>query len=132
VAASAPPYSGDELLTAVSEAMVAYHARYYRRKPATAKTQLLGDDLLACVLGDVYNDVERMMIALGRQPLVHETRSAFQDAKGHEFVATVERLSGRTVVGFMSTSHVDPDLEVEMFMLAADGTTDEFWESPPS
>jgi hypothetical protein len=54
--------SGDELLVAMTEAMVTFHQRYHHREPVTAKTLLLGDDLLACVLGGVYTDVERTMI----------------------------------------------------------------------
>jgi hypothetical protein len=53
--------TGDELLTAVTEAMVAFHQRYYHRKPITGKTLMLGDDLLACVLGGVFiSAVERL------------------------------------------------------------------------
>ena len=36
--APAPPLTGDALLDAVSDAMVALHQRYHHRKPATAKT----------------------------------------------------------------------------------------------
>jgi hypothetical protein len=42
-----PPLSGEELLTAITEAMVALHQRYHHRKPVTAATKMLGDDLLA-------------------------------------------------------------------------------------
>lgn len=48
-----PPLDGDELLAAVAEAMVELHRRYYRRKPVTAKTRILGYDLLACILDGV-------------------------------------------------------------------------------
>jgi hypothetical protein len=34
------------------------------------------------------------------------------------FVAEVERLSGRRVDDFISSHHVGPDLEVELFFLA--------------
>jgi hypothetical protein len=34
------------------------------------------------------------------------------------FVGEVERLSGRRVESFVSTHHVGPDLEVELFFLA--------------
>ena len=54
---------------------------------ATAKTQMLGDDLLACVLGRIYSEVEMTMIELERTPLVHEVRSAFQVAMQPRFVA---------------------------------------------
>src|SRR5580698_667443 len=48
LAATDPPLSGEELLSAVTASMVALHERYYHRTPVTAKTQMLGDDLLAC------------------------------------------------------------------------------------
>lgn len=112
------PLHGDELLGAVTAEMVALHERHHGRAPATARTTMMGDDLLACLLGDVYTDVEKTMIELQRIGSVHETRSAFQQAMRHRFVAAVERLSGRRVIGFISTHHVGPDLEVDVFVLA--------------
>jgi uncharacterized protein YbcI len=107
----------DDVLEAVNDAMIALHERYHGRKPVTARTQMLGDDMLACLLGDVYTDVEKTMIELQRQALVHETRSAFQHATERRFVRDVERLTGRRVSSFMSTHHVGPDLELELFVL---------------
>jgi uncharacterized protein YbcI len=111
-----PPFGGDELLTAVTDAMVALHERYHHRAPVSAKTQMLGEDLLACVMGGVYTEVEKTMIELQRGTLVQETRSAFQQAMQQRFIDEVERLSGREVVAFISNSHVGPDMEVELFM----------------
>ena len=48
---------------------------------------MMGEDLLACMLGDVYTDIEKTMIALQRQALVNETRSVFQQAMEHRFIA---------------------------------------------
>jgi uncharacterized protein YbcI len=107
----------DEVLVAINDAMVALHVRYHGRTPATARTQMLGDDMLACLLGDVYTDVEKTMIELQREAVVHETRSAFQHATERRFIADVERLTGRRVTNFMSTHHVGPDLELELFVL---------------
>ena len=109
--------TGDALLVAVTEAMVGLHERYHHRAPVTAKTLLLGGDLLACVLGGVYTDVEKTMIELQRTTIVQETRSAFQDAMQHKFIAAVEGLSGRDVLAFISNHHVGPDMEIELFML---------------
>ena len=50
--------------------MVALHQRYHHRRPVTAKTPLLDDDLLACVLGGVYTDVEKTIIELRRARIV--------------------------------------------------------------
>jgi len=97
--------------------MVAFHERYYHRAPVTAKTLLLGGELLVCVLGGVYTDVEKTMIELQRAPIVQETRSAFQTAMQHRLIDVVQRLSGRDVLTFISNHHVGPDMEVEVFML---------------
>ena len=97
--------------------MVAMHERYHHRAPVTAKSLMLGDDLIACVLGGVYTDVEKTMIELQRTPIVQETRSAFQNAMQHKFIATIEHLSGRGVLAFISNHHVGPDMEIELFML---------------
>jgi len=117
VPAPTTPLSGDELLAAVTDAMVALHQRYHHRAPVSAKTLLLEDDLLACVLGGVYTTVEQTMIELQRSAVVQDTRSAFQDAMQHTFIAAVERLSGRAVLEFISSHHVGPDIEIELFML---------------
>jgi uncharacterized protein YbcI len=116
---SDPTLSGDALLQAVTDSMVSLHERYYRA-PATAKTQMLGSDLLACVLGGVFTDVEKTMIEMQRSTLVQETRSAFQEAMQQKFIAEVERLSGREVLAFISNQHVGPDIEVEIFVLRDD------------
>lgn len=108
---------GDEQLTHVTEAMVALHERYHGRKPGTARTQLMGEDMVACILGEIYTDVEKTMIELQRQRMVHETRSAFQQAMEHRFVKAVEEATGRRVVQFISTHNVGPDLELEIFVL---------------
>ena len=111
------PAVGDDVLAAVTEAMVALHVRYHGRAPASARTSMLGEDMLACLLGDVYTNVEKTMIELQRKALVHETRSAFQQTMEHRFIGDVERLTGRRVAQFMSTHHVGPDLELELFVL---------------
>jgi hypothetical protein len=46
-----------------------------------------------------------------------ETRSAFQNAMQHKIIDSVECLSGRQVLAFVSNHH-GPDMEIELFMLA--------------
>ena len=117
MSATTIPLTGDALLVAVTDAMVALHKRYHHRTPVTSKTLLLEGDLLACVLGGVYTDVEKTMIELERSTIVQETRSAFQNAMQHKFIAAVERQSGRGVLAFISNHHVGPDMEIELFLL---------------
>jgi len=122
MSAPAAPLTGDELYAAVTDAMVAFHQRYYHRAPVTAKTSLLGDDLLACVLGGVYTDVEKTMIEIQRKTMVQETRNAFQNTMQAKFINTVERLSGRQVMAFFSDHHVGPDIEIELFLFTPSET----------
>ncbi len=63
-------------------------------------------------------EVEKTMIEVQRSTIVQETRSAFQNAMQHKFIAEVERLAGREVIAFISNTHVGPDVEIELFMLA--------------
>lgn len=109
--------TGDALLAAITEEMVGFHEHYHHRKPVTAKSLMLGDDLIACVLGGVYTDVEKTMIEVQRSTIVQETRNAFQDAMQNKFINTVEGLSGRRVLAFISNHHVGPDIEIELFFL---------------
>ena len=111
--------SGEPLLDAVTDAMVRIHEHYHGRRPASAKSLMMGDDLLACVMGDVYTDVEKTLIELQRSTIVQETRSAFQTMMQDQFIATIQRLSGRRVLAFISNRHVGPDLEIELFVFAA-------------
>jgi uncharacterized protein YbcI len=117
MSAISTPLTGDPLLDAVTDAMVELHQRYHHRAPVTAKTLMLGADLLACVLGGIYTDVEKTMIELQRTTIVQDTRNAFQNAMQHKFIATIERLTGRSVLAFISNHHVGPDMEIELFLL---------------
>lgn len=74
------PLSGDRMLIAIDDELVALHERYHHRRPVTARTQLLQDEILACVMGGVYSDVEKTMIELEGSARVIEVRSAFQHA----------------------------------------------------
>jgi uncharacterized protein YbcI len=118
------PLTGDALLSAITAAMVALHEQYHHRVPVTAKTLLLGEDLLACVLGGVYTDVEKTMIEIQRTTIVQETRNAFQNAMQDKFISAVELFCGRKVVAFISNHHVGPDIEIELFILAPRSPTE--------
>ena len=72
---------------------------------------------IICFLEDIYTPVERTLIDAGRFEAVRETRSAFQDTMRERFSASVEELSGRKVIGFLSQVHIDPDVAVETFIL---------------
>ena len=120
--------SGEELLDAVTDAMVGFHQRYHHRKPVTAKSLMLGDDLIACVLSGVYTDVEKTMIEIQHGTIVQETRNAFQDAMQDKFINAIQGLSGRHVLAFISNHHVGPDIEIELFFLSPSHLGEDIYE----
>jgi uncharacterized protein YbcI len=103
------------LRSAISNEIVRLHARYYGRGPTRART-FLGREFALCVLEDVFTPAEHTLVRAGKADAVYSTRMAFQDALHDEFVATVERVTGRTVRAFMSQVHLEPDVAAELFL----------------
>jgi Na+-translocating membrane potential-generating system (MpsC) len=124
MSAARAPLTGEDLLFAVTEAMLVFHQRHFHRTPLRAKTQMLSDDLLANVIGAGFGDVEKAMVELGRAPIHGGTRTAFQDAMQPEFIDTVQRLSGRRVMSLIANTCASPDLEVVLFLLAPEPSAD--------
>jgi uncharacterized protein YbcI len=69
--------------------------------------------------------VERSMLAMGEQQRVEETRLIFQRATQGQFIAEVERITGRTVRAFVSGTDAQRDVSTEVFYLAPDGSGSE-------
>ena len=82
-----------------------------------ARTHLSGD-LVAVVLRDTMTRGERSLVDHGEHDRVLDTRQAFQRVMREELAAGVTKITGREVVAFMSANHIDPDMGVEVFILA--------------
>ena len=105
------------MLAEVTNTIVQLHAEHYGKGPTRSKSYFL-DDLLLCVMQDVFTTVERTLIGVGKADHVRGTRLAFQDAMRDDFTRAVERITGRKVTAFMSQVCVDPDVAIHVFMLA--------------
>ena len=106
-----------DVLTAVSDGMVALLKEYYGRGPTQAKTYY-HDDLVVCLLRGGFTRVEQTLLAGGRGHAVIEQRMAFQEVMRDRFTAVVEHATGRPVIGFMSGNQQDPDMICEVFVLS--------------
>ena len=95
---------------------------YTGRGPTRARTVVAGD-VVTVVLQDTLTKGERCLVADGRDELVLSTRRAFQRTMRQDLVGGVETILGRPVVAFMSDDHIDPDVCVEVFVLAGDGAS---------
>jgi uncharacterized protein YbcI len=101
---------------AISNSMVGLLHRYTGRGPTKARTTI-GDDVIICVMGATLTKGEQTLAHTGRTELVLESRRAFQEAFQADAIASVQEISHRRVVAFMSNNHIDPDLAVEVFVL---------------
>lgn len=107
---------GGQALTELSNAMVALHREHFGRGAGAAKS-FISDDVVVCVLSDVYTQVEKTLIRAGEAEHVRQTRTLHQTALEAEYKSVVERVTGRPVDAFLSVVHVEPDLAVEFFLL---------------
>lgn len=108
--------TGGRALTELSNAMVALHREHFGRGAGAAKS-FIADEIVVCVLSDIYTQVEKTLIRAGQADHVRETRALHQTALEDEYKSRVEALTGRHVDAFLSVVHVDPDLAVEFFLL---------------
>jgi uncharacterized protein YbcI len=69
------------------------------------------------ILRGGFTRVERTLLDNGEIESVYQMRRSFQQAMEEEFRGIVEEATGRTVIAYMSSIHVDPDLAVELFVL---------------
>jgi uncharacterized protein YbcI len=106
----------------ISNGMVQLLAKYTGRGPTKARTTM-GRDHVLVILADALTKGERSLADAGFGEHVLETRSKYQRAMHTEAVSMVEGLTGRTVIGFMSDNHLDPDLGAELFVFEPDGKT---------
>jgi len=110
-----PAVSG-ETLSQITSSIVGLYREHFGRGPTAAKTYAL-DDVIVCVLRNGLTVIERTLFNGGKADTVRTMRAAFQDAVADRFTESIESLTDRKVVAFMSQAHVDPDLAIEVFFL---------------
>jgi uncharacterized protein YbcI len=104
-------------LAAISNGLMHLHMRFYGRGPTRAKSYL-DDDMVVCVLWNGFTTVEETLIARGEAASVEAFRRSFQSAMEEQFTEVIETATGRAVMAYMSQVHIDPNVAVELFLLA--------------
>jgi uncharacterized protein YbcI len=120
---STPRTHGD-VLTAISDGMVALLKEFYGRGPTRTKSYY-EDDLVTCLLRGGFSRVEQTLLEGGRGSLVIQQRMEFQEVMRERFEAVIERATGRRVIGFMSGNQQHPDIMCEVFILAPTDLVDD-------
>ena len=108
---------GGQLLSAISTSIVKMLRENYGRGPIKAKTYAL-DDIIVCVLrGSGFTPLEKTMMEGGEPDRVVAMREDFQRLIAARYKTTIEELTGRTVLAFLSQAHVEPDITLEVFFI---------------
>jgi uncharacterized protein YbcI len=123
------PQTHGDMLTAISDGMVALLKEFYGRGPTRTKTYY-EDDLVVCLLRGGFSRVEQTLLEGGRGSSVIHQRMEFQDLMRDRFEGVIKDATGRHVIGFMSGNQQDPDIMCEVFILAPTDLVDDH-ELPP-
>jgi uncharacterized protein YbcI len=105
-----------QLAAAISNAVVRAISETTGRGPTKARTTI-GQDSIFVVVRDGLTKGERTLVDAGESSTVLRVREAWQRVMHVGLNEEIEQLTGRRVIGFMSTNHVEPDLGVEIFIL---------------
>ncbi len=108
---------GGKLLAAISTRIVAILHDYYGRGPMKAKTYALDDVIFVVMRGSGFTALEQTIMDSGEPDRVVAMRHDFQRMMSKRFTETIEELTGRNVVAFLSQAHVEPDITMETFFV---------------
>jgi uncharacterized protein YbcI len=100
----------------ISSTFVGLLKKHGGKGPTRCRTYL-SEDTVIILLREGYTMAEQTLFEAGKWLDVRNARHSFQDSMEVRFIDELERLTGREVIAFMSASHQDPDLQVEMFVL---------------
>jgi uncharacterized protein YbcI len=106
-----------EQLAAVTNGIVKLFREYYGRGPNKAKSYILDNRIVVCVLEDTMTTVEQTLAKNGDHDMVRQVRLRFQEAMALEFKTVVEKAMGRRVAAYHSQLTMQPDMGFEFFVL---------------
>jgi uncharacterized protein YbcI len=118
------PQNHGDVLTAISDGLVALLKEFYGRGPTRTKSYF-EDDLVVCVLRGGFSRVEQTLLEGGRSVAVIQQRMEFQEVMRDRFTGVIEDATGRPVIGFMSGNQQHPDMMCEVFILGPSDLVDE-------
>jgi uncharacterized protein YbcI len=105
-----------QLRAAISNAMVGLKKRFYGKGPVKAKTYI-NENYVFCVLEGGLTRNEETLLEAGEEDLVRNYRLRFQEAMSKPATEAIEKLTGRSVVGYHSQIVFRPERAFEIFVL---------------
>lgn len=111
------PLAGGHLLAAISTSFVRILREHYGRGPMKAKTYALDDIIVIVMRGSGFTALEQTIMDSGQPERVVAMREDFQAVMAKRYERTIEELTGRKVLAFLSQAHIDPDITMEIFFV---------------
>ena len=108
--------SSGEQLGEISRAFVQLYKDYYGRGPTKARTYMTGD-LVVCLLEGGFLKGEQTLRDAGRGQAVSDNRQALQEVLRQRFIDTIEDITARKVITFISGVDVQTETNAELFVL---------------
>ncbi len=105
-----------EIRAALSNALVALMKELYGKGPTAAKS-FINDEYVLTVLEGGLTKNEQTLLEAGKETLVRNYRLTFQETMKKPTTESIEKLTGRKVVGYHSQIVFDPDRAFEIFVL---------------
>ncbi len=112
-----PELSGRQQLAAISRSMAGFQREHYGRESTIVNAYAIKDMIVVVVRLKHLTPLEKSMVDGGEPERVLVLRAEFARVMAGRYTNTVEQVTGRTVVAFLSQAHVDPDIIVEAFFL---------------
>jgi uncharacterized protein YbcI len=111
------PLGGGQLLAAISTSIVKILREHYGRGPMKAKTYAIDDIIVVVMRGSGFTALEQTIMDSGEPERIVDLREDFQRMMARRYRQTIEELTGRNVVAFLSQAHVEPDITMEIFFI---------------
>ena len=113
---SGDPTRSHSVRAEISNAMVGLKKEFYGKGPTKAKT-FLNDNYVFCAMEGGLTRNEETLIERGHEDLVRTYRLRFQEAMEEPTIEAVQRITGRTVIGYHSQIVFNPERAFEIFVV---------------
>ena len=114
---------GGDLRREISRALVELMKETTGRGPGRARTYI-NENVIVTPLRDTLTKAERTLLDEDKDEAVRDLRRLFQGVLREQAIETVQRITGRKVLAFLSDHALDPDYAIETFILEPGLTND--------
>jgi uncharacterized protein YbcI len=108
----------------IADGIGGIQAEYYGIAPRKAEAHYLPGKLVTVILRETFTKAEQRLITHGHGEPLREGRERFQRLSEEQFTSVIEQETGERVATFVSTTHLEDAVAVEVFLLAGRHRTD--------